>query len=440
MIVQHPVRELFTHWNPHAEEIFAIFLAHLFGEEFFPGIRKALVKYVDAGSFFPDADLQLPMLQRLYLGSGGGRFDEHAHPGLERKTGCAATLFAEALGVRNRLGVKKLLDYLEREDLQGNTKPFELPALIKARHPYNKLTTQDELDQPLNWALLAFNTLFWAEQEGTPLTKEYVAQATEDIVIRWISEQQANFVFPPGDPRSILRTHPYLQQLIRYIDSGRAQTRGFHPYSFGQILALHLQRIPDKPDVVYRWAREILDVKLKEQLDYFAAESELNQNVRYYRFTTERGRQLLLAAIESDNAQMGKWVRTLYGNGSIRIDILVLRKKSTGHTQIFTDKRSNVSLDDAARLIRIHEQIRLENRLSTVHWDELIKEGQVAGARRWHYFRQAGMFLNGTFTSPNTLPTPLSLTELCTYIEWSFNKTYMETIVRVHISQPKPLS
>jgi hypothetical protein len=191
---------------------------------------------------------------------------------------------------------------------------------------------------------------------------------------------------------------------------------------------------------VYRWAREILDVKLKEQLDYFAAESELNQNVRYYRFTTERGRQLLLAAIESDNAQMGKWVRTLYGNGSIRIDILVLRKKSTGHTQIFTDKRSNVSLDDAARLIRIHEQIRLENRLSTVHWDELIKEGQVAGARRWHYFRQAGMFLNGTFTSPNTLPTPLSLTELCTYIEWSFNKTYMETIVRVHISQPKPLS
>lgn len=438
MTTPRPVRELFTHWNPHAEEIFVIFLAYLCGEDIFPGIRKALVRYIDAGSFFPDADLQLPMLQRLYLGSGGGKFDEHPHPGVERQAGCAATLFAHELGVRNRFDLKKLLDYLESNDLRGNARPFELPSLIKARHPYNNLATKDGCDLPFKWALTAFAALHWAEHERMPsFTNEHIATVIENMTIRWIQEQQARQFFHPGEPRDVLRAHPYLQQINEYITNGRLH--GFHPYSLGRILALLLKRYPTKT-VAYRWVCEILDVKLREQIDFFDADEELTRYGQVYNLLTPQGRRITLVTIVSNNSQMGKRVRLLYRQGTFRVDILVQRKKSNGHTQIFTDQRSNISLDETARLLRVHEQLKRNQAVVPTTWEELAKEGQIRGAELWHYFRQAKMLLNGTFTSPGTEPTCLTLDEIVSLIQTSFDTVYMERTRSYIASLSRPLS
>lgn len=101
-----------THDEPHPDEVEAWYLAVTFGTPEF------------VSRFCPDGV--------LWLGTGGGDFDEHPSNGQPRKQDvCCAVLVARALGIESKPGVAHVLKYVLREDLRGSSNAYELGPIAK---------------------------------------------------------------------------------------------------------------------------------------------------------------------------------------------------------------------------------------------------------------------------------------------------------------------
>jgi len=151
-----PINEIATHNNPHIDEIEGIRLLRRFGQNHFPGIEKASVVFWSKGG---------PELQKtaeeyltegiLLVGIGGGMFDEHPTLETERKNGkCAATLIAEYLGLDDDPALEFILDFVQRDDLNGSGSMFELGSLCWKM--YNIMPAE----KVILWANLALETIF----------------------------------------------------------------------------------------------------------------------------------------------------------------------------------------------------------------------------------------------------------------------------------------
>ncbi len=95
----------------------AIFLLRKYGGALFPGIAEAEIEFMTAlpvGKTAEDFEKEGVLLIDL----GKSRFDHHtdAHG---RRDECASSLIAKALGVSDRPELRKLLQYVKRDDLEG---------------------------------------------------------------------------------------------------------------------------------------------------------------------------------------------------------------------------------------------------------------------------------------------------------------------------------
>ncbi len=164
---------------------------------------------------------------------------------------------------------------------------------------------------------------------------------------------------------------------------------------------------PDDPKRVIDWAMVALEAKYKEQNAFFEAVDDFSKNAKIEAIQIGNGQILKMAAINSDNPQMGKYARAKTGG---QMDIFVQRDKE-GHTCIFSDKRSGIGLSDVARVLRYMEQ-KARGKMVTTDWDELVAEGTVPGAEMWYYHREGQMLLNGSLTNPNVQPARLNLEQI----------------------------
>lgn len=117
------IARIVTHVQPHLDELVAIWLLKRFGEEIFPGVETAETVYILNDS---DGSPTQGDIDELWIGIGGGRFDEHPTSNQARKAGCAATLVAKTLGVRALPELKEIIDYVERIDTKGGREIFSL--------------------------------------------------------------------------------------------------------------------------------------------------------------------------------------------------------------------------------------------------------------------------------------------------------------------------
>jgi hypothetical protein len=111
------------HYRPHLDEIVALFLAQNYGQRLFPGAKDADIEFRDAGAALSGRSAD-DWEQRgtLFLGVGGGRFDEHPTPGTDQtKVTSCAQLVAGYLGVADRPELKALLAYTTDNDLTGGS-------------------------------------------------------------------------------------------------------------------------------------------------------------------------------------------------------------------------------------------------------------------------------------------------------------------------------
>lgn len=113
-----PISAVAMYPRPHPDNIVALFLLREFGGERFPGIKNAQLQFwptLPAGKTADDWEREGVLL----IDMGGGKFDHHHDEHVSDKTTCATTLVAKYLGVAGRPELKKLLEYVRRDDLEG---------------------------------------------------------------------------------------------------------------------------------------------------------------------------------------------------------------------------------------------------------------------------------------------------------------------------------
>lgn len=148
------INKIITHNRPHADELAALMLLKKFpeGEEKFPGVSTALVEFLGAGKL-PDDKTYLDFPGTIFLGVGGGPFDEHATVDKERQSGeVCATLVAKYLGIENKPELQGILNIIKEEDLAVAKDKDALSIGMKFLHSCFK----DDYEKIYRWAEIAY--------------------------------------------------------------------------------------------------------------------------------------------------------------------------------------------------------------------------------------------------------------------------------------------
>lgn len=164
-----------THVRPHLDEIFAWRLLQLYGQESLPGIENGTL------AFWQGNRSDVPHFEELFadnwiaLGIGGGPFDEHGVVGTAQKQKtCCATLVAQWLGVDQIPEVRRVLRWVEQNDLHGSGDPLDFPRSINRLWAIYEGNPEDIIA----WATTAIDALLeFAPDRGNPLTLQGVLGA-----------------------------------------------------------------------------------------------------------------------------------------------------------------------------------------------------------------------------------------------------------------------
>lgn len=194
------------------------------------------------------------------------------------------------------------------------------------------------------------------------------------------------------------------------------------PFDLARMTNLLNSMYPDDPEKVMEWVFLGLDAKYAEQVNFFGTTAEeFARRATIHEIRSPRGEPLRLAVIESDNEQIGKYARWDHGGNAA----IVIHRKRTGHTQIYTRHKDGLTLRELAQILRFEEQ-RAKKRIVTTDWRILAEEGAVTGAEEWYYHKGGEMLLNGSLTSPKVHPTRLSLSQLVQFVQIAMDATAFE--------------
>ena len=152
---------LVTHTRPHLDEIVALWLLMKFGGEKFPGIENAEPRYVPAGWKAKHTWQERAAEGYIFLGVGGGPFDEHNQNGTPRsKDVCCCILVARALGVEDLPELSLILKYVLQMDTHATGELFDVPSTIKRMH-----LNSDDPQVVIRWGFDWMNTNFVGQIE-----------------------------------------------------------------------------------------------------------------------------------------------------------------------------------------------------------------------------------------------------------------------------------
>lgn len=114
------VNKIITHEYPDFDCLYAIYILKKFGEKKYPGIQKATVSFVPAGTL-PENKSAEQLLKEGYLTIDlqGGYYDHHFTIGSKKEEHSTVVLVAIDLGVDKGRCLKKILNFIEINDLRG---------------------------------------------------------------------------------------------------------------------------------------------------------------------------------------------------------------------------------------------------------------------------------------------------------------------------------
>lgn len=178
------ITKIITHNRPHADELVALMLLKKFpqGEEKFPGVSTAEVSFLTTGEL-PNGQTARDFPDTIFLGCGGGDFDEHATVAKERESGeVCATLVAKYLGIQNNPELQGVLNVIREEDLSLAKDKDALSIGIKFLHSCFK----DDYERIYKWAEISYMAhINWFIKRGE--IKPFTVTETEKIL-----EEQKN--------------------------------------------------------------------------------------------------------------------------------------------------------------------------------------------------------------------------------------------------------
>lgn len=418
-----------THYELHPDEALAIWMAVRFGEQTFPGIRRAWqegrVLFCDAGREMPK---QLPCKREriLEIGIGGGEFDEHR----DGQTGneCAATLMADRLGLRDDTALERMVQWALANDQDAKGTAFDWADIMKAAF-HAGLSDIATMKCSLRVFDAMYNTLSgrmkYSDITGMrgywQLAADFVLGLTEN---KYRDDPQFHFSGPldaaehlglAGD-ESISWILNY-EATIKGLDRKPSREPGF-------------MEIPCIVDALYHDGATVEEVthfvggmhhaRLTEQklflraVDQWAAITTANrQHQRHPDGRTfsveEAGVTYRVAVVFSDNRRIVSAIRASW---SERPHVIVRVIPKTKHISLFAN-----GLDVTHVVARLRTACwTAVGNTSTLSDEKLAHEWTITEVPQLCFQKKAGNILNGSLTAPHMEPVRIGL------------KTYMNCV------------
>lgn len=172
---------------------------------------------------------------------------------------------------------------------------------------------------------------------------------------------------------------------------------------------------PENPEKVLAWLMETLEAIYAEQLEFWW--QKYTSDVKVDEVGLPGNRVLRVFSGSSDSRQFQIACRH-------RGAAVVIQQKSSGHVQIFTDRKYELLIEDIVQMVRI-EEMRAKGKVQTTDWKILRANGKVPGVEEWHYQQEAQNLFNGSLTAPDVTPTRLSLDKIREIVVLGINDSYL---------------
>ncbi|MEI8338220.1 MAG: hypothetical protein WCF92_03715 [bacterium] len=347
------ITEIVTHFRPHADELVALMLLRNFpeGEEKFPGVSTAKISFLFTGSL-PEGKSAYDFPEKIFLGVGGGMFDEHATDNKERvEDETCLTLVAKYLGLDKDINLERIIYFVKQDDLQGSKVKDGLSVMIKFLHSCYK----DDVEKIYKWV----ETAYLAEYKKDKSFLESIKDLPnfEDLFNEFKNKWQA-------------------------------------PTYSSSTLCLEEQGYKD----LNEW-KSFMEKALKYQDDqYKDAVKKFDTEAKKETFIAKDGKPLTMAVITSDNEEMNKASRT-------RVTDVTIIFNSRGNVGIFTYHKRMIDLTKVFILLRMAEQY-YRGEIKIKDEKELSKEGMVENIP-WYLIASRNAGYNGSLTTKDIEPTKI---------------------------------
>lgn len=433
------ITDLVTHSDPDMDDVVALFYIKKYGHRRFTGIENAVIRTTSERTSDPEVTKDLEQAGILYVGIGGGRYDEHPVKDTPRKANdSAATLAAKDFGIDEVPYIGPNLDYAYSKNYSANTGEFELAPVVKLAFRHlshsgsaneNHLTTQRILSAAFLF-LEAVEVDAKAEFEGAKL-EGVVTSSMDEISAHWLLE-----TFPRSD-RPVLDFSEFIAEAKK---AGRSISRVVARYlgiaddiTLKWVLEyarLHQKATQDRPEIVsfdLAYLTELAQRHLctagneeegllsiskavgifltamwkKDTNFHVACKADFNSDST--RFETLKGLigTIRITSVLSSNQEIAKYCRSRQGGSS---SVVIKSDPKEKSTQIFFEKKAG--LDPRPILAEIRwAEMQLKGIKVKPSQEILEREGTVEGAEEW--FFDGHTIMNGSLTTKVT-PSKLS--------------------------------
>jgi hypothetical protein len=356
--------QILLHESPHADELLALILLRMRGEEMFPGVKTAEVTTF-SGGLLKVEDLPENIIA---IGTGGGTFDEHGKGG----NICAATLTAEMLGLGNDRSLTKILAQTLKEDRNGASRKNEIPSIVKILHIAKV---------PLNEIIAWYDTVFCAER-----FYETEASARQE----YIENEQSWF----------------------------DRIQNAEPTTLESGFELVKDWLDEESAKSWKLTADLAIAKRQEM--FLEAEKQWLRDGERHELNTPNG-TLNIGFMKSDSPVMNSVARFCRPNTRwSKVDIFVQMNKD-GNIQVFTDAKLNIDLTKLARNIRVAEAKKRGIKIKSIQ--SISMEGTHPEFPMWHLLEGShSMLFNGSLSATMIEPTMLTPSELLEIIKETFRR------------------
>ena len=345
------VTKFVTHSFPHVDELAAIFVAKRFGSEMIKGAKEAPVVYSTSQAPSTLDPWEKEKEGIVYVGLGGGRFDEHGEERMENE--CAFTLMLGYLGMKSDCRFQRLSQIIFREDSRAGLGKKSLGYVLKIAWAFAR-THNLAIEEVSDWVFDGFEALICAAGQGD-------LKGTDEEIF------SVNEIF------SVMKK------------SNPSQANEWIAFS-NRVLTWHDEKA---------WPDAVREYRKKSKLHVLTVD----------------GVQMRVVTILSTNELMNKVSRSRFGHSAhvfIQVhdeDTLYTRK---GLFQVFTSKPSGgkrIDLRDVVKWLRIIEG--RSHGIKRIPNGELLAEHcETIPNIYWH--KVGHMILNGSLTTPDIEPSELS--------------------------------
>ena len=205
---------------------------------------------------------------------------------------------------------------------------------------------------------------------------------------------------------------PALEKILKFITNNDLKGSS-HPFDLASLLSARYQcSCNGAPEKVIRETISDLETFYELQRRFFSCTKADFEKKATIDVVRNGDKELKIVSIASDDPQTNKFARSSYGCDAA----VVIQKKTSGHIQIFTNRRYGVVLFDVAQMIRIAEQ-KAKGNLLVKDWKVLNSEGTLEGVPEWYFQHEGQMLLNGSLTNTDVAPTCLSVKRIRSFVQ-----------------------